>query len=135
MMIKCYLMLLFVLASLLAKADDYKRLVFTTADGQTVSVAAEGLEMTIVDGQLRVSDGTSIYVLPLSTLASMAFSTDEANAIRTLAEADADAPVTVFTAAGQRAGTFASLSEARSRLPRGLYIIQSRITTSKLLVR
>lgn len=139
----------------LAASAAFPSMSFTSAD-ETKTLKAEGLVITFADGNLVASDAEGYTLIPLASLASMAFSDDayspmDFSGVYTPNEDDpgkdpggstgvtpvtASARVTLITAQGVQAGSFASLEEAASVLAKGLYIVRNADgSTSKTIIR
>ena len=122
-----------------AYADDfaYPYLVFTNTDGSQTVVAAQSLELTISDGQLVATNGTSSRILTLSDLASMQFSTSKdgiTDEIVTMADASkltSAQPTAIYDLSGRRA-----YQPAGKAMRRGVYIVRdANGKTSKIAVK
>jgi hypothetical protein len=121
------------LTALMASADNtYGYLTFQKSDGVEQSVSVEGLKMTFSSGQVVVSSGSSTATFNLSDLSKMYFS-DTATGIETVsADASGDATVQAWTLSGVSLGSFSSLSEARQKLSKGVYIVKQGEKTFKI---
>ena len=114
-------------------ADDFTYLTVENSDGTTTSMTASGLTITFADGQLKASNGSETWTLPLSSLSKMYFSNTDG--ISEAAQAIDDGEVTAYSTNGIVMGTFSSLDEARSQLKKGIYVIKSGSRTIKITVR
>lgn len=125
---------IFILSAAAMSADNIS-LVFRSADGNEQAIETSGLEMVFEDGVLRASSATMSLSLPLSELCSMEFSSTAAGV--DIVEADKSAgPVEIFGADGRSMGRAASVAEAASELPAGIYIIKlSDGTTRKIAIK
>ena len=122
-----------------AQAGDYvyKYLVVTDAKGNVKSLTTEGLKLMIADGSLVAvnSEGTAAFTL--TQLASMALSEtalNTATAMETLPVTQETA-IEAFTLGGVSLGTFSNMSQLRSELVKGVYIIKQNGTTKKITVK
>ena len=114
-------------------ADDFTYLTVENSDGTTTSMTASGLTITFADGQLKASNGSETWALPLSSLSKMYFSNTDG--ISEAAQAIDDGEVTAYSTYGIVMGTFSCLDEARSQLKKGIYVIKSGSRTIKITVR
>lgn len=113
------------------RASDYNYLVFTLTDGTTQSITATDLTLTFSEGSLKAVSGTSVLTIPLTSLATMAFSDDAgttgistvtAEGITTTDDAE------VYDINGRRV-------PQGSTLQRGIYIIKRNGQTTKVNVK
>lgn len=116
-------------------ADDYPYLTFQTTDGAQTSFSAVGLTLTLEDGLLVVSDGTTRQTFAPETLAQMFFAQSGANAIGSITTDEAATTCEVYTLAGIHIGSFASRAALRGQLPAGIYLVKTKDTTTKLVVK
>ena len=100
-------------------ANDYKYLSFELADGSVQSLSVTDLTLTFSNGNLVSSDGTTI---PLANLTKMFFS--ETSGIATLPFTTGTGKVEVYNPSGSKVGVFGNMQEAKSKLPKGIYIIK-----------
>lgn len=115
-----------------AQAADYQYLTIEQTDGTTVTLTAEGLNITYADGNMKAVNGQESATLPLTTLKRMYFTNEKtATAIATpTATADDwnDAGTEIYDLGGRR------LPQG-TKPARGLYIFKKGNTTTKKLVR
>lgn len=113
-------------------------LAFETTDGETLSLAVEGLTIALPTGEGGTNGSTLVatdsegaaYTFALGNLSKMYF-TDEATGIQPLAPTSQEA-VEAITISGITVGTFANAAAARRALPRGTYVLKSKSATFKI---
>lgn len=116
-----------------APAADYQYLVFTTTDG-TQAVAASDLTLTISDGNLVASSGTTtLATIPLASLTAMEFSNDGTTGIEALegisrGTCSLSNATEVYDLNGRRMASADSL-------PAGVYIMKIDGRTLKVAVK
>ena len=122
--------------SLATMADAYRYLTVTNTDGTSQSLdVSNGLTITFAGGNMIATDGTNTTTLPLSSLATMAF-TDEAAAIERLAAGlAANATVQLFSMDGKLVGTYDAAALRQASLGKGVYMVRSGSTTKKIVVK
>lgn len=122
-----------------AQADDftYKYLVMSESDGAKTYLDVEGLELTFVDGVLSARNSARSYTFTLASLFSMQFAqtSGPTTAVSPSPQLPNSSPVEVFTLSGVSRGSFSSLSEMKSSLPAGIYLVKQNGTTTKITVR
>lgn len=127
-------LLVAMIATTAATADDYPYLTFEKSDGTKQSVAVENLTLAISNGELVVNSGT--YSFSLTDLTKMYFTTGDATSIEELAtKLPADCSVEVFSLEGVSLGQFDSLQAARSVLQQGVFIFKIQGQTLKVTVK
>lgn len=130
---KLYVIVTAALLPLMASAD-FSSLTFTTLAGAQHTIAADDLEITFAAGEMTARAGATELTLPTAQLAKMQFTGDATGIGATTAEADT--PVSVYTADGVAAGSFSSFSAAVDALGTGIYVIvNSEGQTTKISVR
>lgn len=112
-------------------AVDYPWLTFTLTDNSEVSVPSENLQLTYAAGNLQLTSATVDQTLPLSSLKSMRFESEQVGIEGV--EADANSSVDVFNLKGVKIGVFTSIEGAVSSLPHGAYIIRAGKTSKKVM--
>ncbi len=122
--------LAFALPMMMAAAD-YPWLTFLMADNTELSVASDNLEINYSDGNLQLTSATVDQSIPVNQIKSMRFTT-LSSAIDEIAD-DFTSPADYFTLSGVCVGRFATLDEARSSLPAGIYIGKSESKTLKVI--
>lgn len=118
--------LLAMTATLAVHAEDYAYpyLMFQTADGTKVSMAVESLQLMFKDGQLVATNGDGTQQFTLTSLSKMFFSENSAAGITDVMTDNEE--VEVFNLSGMQLGTYASISDAKSVLKRGIYVFKTR---------
>lgn len=115
-------------------ADDYQYLTFLKSDGSSLSVTAEGLKITFVDGNLVATQGGQTTTIALTDLNKMYF-TSESTAINEASIAGKQQPFTVVSVSGMTVGRFNSAEEMNQQLPRGIYIVKQDGKSTKVIVQ
>ncbi len=100
-------------------AYDYNYLSFELADGSVTSLSVDGLTLTFSNGNLVSNDGTTI---PLTSLSKMFFS--ETSGIAQISSNSTNGKVEVYNPSGAKVGVFSDSQEAKSNLPKGIYIFK-----------
>ncbi len=118
---------------------NYDYLVFTTSDGNLLSLTVSELEMTFSNGSLTAVNTDGTYTLTLSEIASMQFSTTQEgtlpDAIRCVSQPVMADAVEMFTLSGISLGVFSNVAAAEASLPRGVYVGKQQGSTFKLSVK
>lgn len=105
-------------------ATPYKYLEFKTTDNNSITVGMEGLEITVANGILSLSNTSGQKMnIDAATLLSMQF-TDNPAALNDIT-VDSAIQVEVYKLDGTAVGTFANASDAINTLPPGVYILKS----------
>lgn len=124
-----------------AQADDftYKYLVMTDASGTETALSAEGLKLSVANGYLVASnDGETTATFELASLVSMAFAETATSVVTaidgTLGTAQ-EGEVEAYNLSGVRLGTFSSMSQLKSALGCGIYIVKQNGTTKKITLK
>ena len=131
---KLWIILAVLASAVTASADDYPYLIFRMADGTKQPVAVEGLEITVADGQLVVTNGDGTQTFELENLVKMFFSTDETAVVMEL-PSQQDKAVEVFSVQGVSMGRFDTLDDARAKLVSGIYVVKTGGSTFKIAVK
>jgi len=120
--------------TLAAEAYDFPYLILQSADGNTQAVSVESLTITFADGQLLAvnDDGNQTYTL--TDLSKMFFSSS-GNATGISTKESVGESVEAFTLGGLSLGTFSSLTEAKSSLKAGVYVLRSKNKTVKIAIK
>ena len=121
------------LAALGSRAGDYKYLVFKCPDVPQ-SIEIDGLEMTVSNGKLIVTNDYGYYDLDLASLSGMFFSEMAVTAVDKVTSTEAP-PVQVRDLSGRLVGSFASQEAARQSLPKGVYGVQQDGNNFKMAVK
>ena len=120
----------------LAASAEYSYLVFTTDSGEKHSMSVEGLEIAVSGDNLVVTNtnaGEETLTLALGTLASMEFSNESAGVGD--AALEVSAPFAICNLEGIELGQFDSLSQAKSTLAPGVYLMtKTNGETVKILI-
>lgn len=116
--------------ALSANADNYKYLSFELTDGRVQSISVTDLTLTFSNDNLVASDGTTI---PLSQLSKMFFS--ETSGITEMPTVSHTGKVEVYNPSGSKVGTFENSQEAKSKLPKGIYIIKDEQRINKIAIQ
>lgn len=114
-------------------AGDYKYLVFKCPDVPQ-SIETDGLEMTISDGKLIVTNHNGRYDFDLATLSGMFFSEMAVTAVDNVISTEAPS-VQVSDLSGRLVGTFASQKAAQQALPKGVYVVKQDGNNFKMAVK
>ena len=122
---KLLLLSLLTIVWMSVKAEtSYKYLEFKTTENTSIVVETEGLEMTVNNGILSLSNASGQKMnIDTSTLVAMQF-TDNSTAINNIA-VDSDTRVQVYKLDGIVVGTFTNVSNAIKMLAPGVYILKS----------
>jgi len=115
-------------------ADDYDYLVFQTSDGSEQAVSVSNLKLTFANGALTATNSDGSQTFTLTDLSKMYFS-DSATGISAVTANDGDESVEVYSVAGVRMGSFSFLSDAKSQLRQGVYVIKSNGKNLKISVK
>lgn len=112
----------------MAHADGFKTLVLKSANGESYSVATQGLEIYYKDG--NISFNNDERSLPVASLLTMEFSDNPGSSSAvTGIQQGSTGPVAIFTIEGINAGEFTSFSEACASLAPGMYV--ARLTNGE----
>lgn len=128
------ILLLMFVAAVQAKADDYGYLTFQTSNGAEQSLAVSNLKITISDGKLVATNGTTSQTFSLSDLSKMYFSST-ATGIKGTTVTATDTSVDVYSTSGVRMGTYTSLNVAKANLKPGVYVVKETNKTYKITVK
>ena len=116
----------------------YKYLVLTTTGGEQTTVATENLRITFADGKLVASNDDGSMEVTLASLSKMFFSEKgtESTGVSTVDSRVSDnAACEVYALSGLHMGSYQSLSEARSRLAHGIYVVKQSGKNIKITVK
>lgn len=120
--------LLFAAAAISTRATDgvsCSWLGISLNDGTVTMLKAENLTVRFSAGSLVASDADGLdYRCALTEVDALYFS-DEDSGTESLPVASGNEKVTLWTVDGKLCGTYASMSEAASALPGGIYIIKN----------
>lgn len=120
-----YLLTALMLVTAFVSKAEYDQLVFQTAAGSDRVIGLTNLCITFADGKMTaISDGEEV-VIDLLNLKSMEFNNSSGIAENFAADTLSAGSVTVYSAAGQIAGTFTSVEDAYKHLTEGVYIFKT----------
>lgn len=133
------LTLLCITSILSMRAADYQYLVFMLNDGSTQAITATDLTFTFTGDNLVAASGNeTLATIPLATLTSMEFSTDDITAINNV---DADGTA-VFDVNSIITDSNTAIYDMQGRmmpqgstLPKGTYIVKNSNRTIKVNIR
>lgn len=129
-------MALMLAASAPALAYDYPYLTVHTAEGQTVALSVEQLELTIADGKLVAINKQGEQTFELGALDSMYFSAASGGGAVGIASVNQNSTgVDAYSMSGIHMGHFSSLTEAQSQLRQGVYVMKLEGKTIKMTVK
>lgn len=97
---------------------------FETDDGAVSEMDARALSLSVVNDKLMVSNANESREFELHKLVKMYF-TAGSTGLEVVGMGMSDSGVTVFSTDGKAVGQYASLAEAMSALPVGLYIVKT----------
>lgn len=115
-----------------ASADTFPSVEFLLSDGSTLSVPSDGLSITFNDGHLLASHANGVSDLLLTDLNGFRFSS-ETTAVSAIEAVSAETDV--YSTTGIFMGRFSSGAEARTSLPKGIYIFKYNGETAKVCVK
>lgn len=116
-----------------AAAFEYPDMAFETVDAGSHYISVENLNISFSNSFLLASNGKETLQLPTDKLKTMQFSSNTSGI--SIPVKKTEEKVEVFTLSGIKVGHFASLSEAKSTLPNGIYIIKTKDSAFKLNVK
>lgn len=127
------LVMVVLLACAEAAASDFSQLLFRKADGSETLLQAEGLRMSVADGNLIVDHTGGNTVFRIQELYSMQFANQLTESVGIIEAKPGDA--IVYSATGLCIGTYSSADEARRaiKVP-GLYVIRTNSRTQTMLI-
>ncbi len=135
MNMKKLLLSLMLMTGMSASAYDYPYLAFQTSDGAIQTVSVESLSLSISDGKLVATNGSGSVEFELTNLSTMYF-TETENIVDGIKQVETTTgEVQVFTLAGVSMGTFESLSQVRSTLKNGVYVVKSNGKSYKMNIK
>jgi len=121
---KLLLLLMFMLGTFAAHADDYSYLTFETTDGSKTSVSVSSLTITI-SGTTLTAGGQSFT---LSNLSKMYFSTsDQTTGINDIFSSDTDQITDIYDLQGRKV--------SKDQMRSGVYVIKTAQGTRKVNVK
>lgn len=100
----------------------YDKMNFTTTDGTSYEVPAEGLCITVEGENLSIVAKDRTITIPLASLSTMQF-VDNLGFIDSLTSASDDS-VTVYGLDGVSVGTYSSAAKAMESLSAGIYLMK-----------
>ncbi len=115
-------------------AQDYAYMGFVKADGSELTVNAENLTMTFVDGALHVEASDNSLVIPVSELSKMFFTNNVVTGIQEFSSATNEKKY-VYSLSGAFLGVFENMESVRQSCGKGVYLVKENGKTSKLAVR
>jgi len=118
-----------------AEDESYDFLTLKTHTGVKTQFAVEGLTLRVQGTSLVVSNDETMKTFPLSSLASMFFSTTGPATAIDASAAKPASTVSVFSLSGMLVGRYDSLSEARKQLPQGVYMMKQGTETTKICIK
>lgn len=116
------------------QAQDFAYMGFAKADGSELTVSAENLTMTFVDGALCVEATDNSLTIPVSELNKMFFTNNAVAGIREIGSA-INGKKYVYSLSGAFLGTFENMENVRQSYGKGVYLVKENGKTSKLAVR
>ena len=136
---KKWILFLMAIAAIEVYATDYtyKYLVFTSSDGTSTALPADGLRISINGGSLVVSSQAGTTTLSASGLTKMKFSSDNVTtAIDSAADAVAEGgQIAAYSLSGLYKGTFSSTEQMKSSLATGIYVIKQNGKSTKMIIK
>ena len=130
---KLLLTLIIIVVSLTAQAYDYPYLIFQTTDGTVRAMAVESMTISISGGNLVATNSEETQTYALADLSKMFFS-ESTTGIEEMFSPDGG-EVDVFAVTGAHLGRYANAQEATAHLKSGMYLLRSKSTTIKIVVR
>lgn len=115
------------------KADDYSYLLIEGSDGSQTTVTAVGTVITFADGKMTVHSDGKETTFSLSDMGKMYFT--NATGVKTLSLNQLSGEVDIYTTSGIHMGKYSSVSEARTQLGSGIYIVKAQDKTYKMTVK
>ncbi len=117
-------------------ADDaaYAYLTLETSDGTTQSVALSSLTLAISDGRLVLTNTAGTQTFALTELSKMYFTTNNTTGLKATTFAE-DTPVEIHSLTGIQMGTYDNISQARTALESGIYVVKAMGRTYKIAVK
>ena len=132
---KLILSILALSGTMQASADEYPYFSFQNADGTTVSMSVESLQITFSGDRLIAKNASEKRELSFADLSRMFFSAEAAAISELPAAAAGGVRKTVYSLSGVSLGSFGSLDEIKERLGSGMYIVKDNGNTTKIMVR
>ena len=115
-------------------ADDFRYLVFESAEGTQKAMTVDGLTMVCEDGCLKATNADGRQSFDLASLGRMFFS-NASTGIDNARNILAGQPLKVYTAAGVYCGTFTREQLAGGVIEPGAYIVKSGAEVKKVILR
>lgn len=130
---KLLLTLIIIAASFAALADGYPYLIFQTTDGTVRAMAVEAMTISVSGGNLVATNSEETQTFALAELDKMFFS-ESTTGIEEMFSPDGG-EVDVFAVTGAHLGKYASAIEATTHLKTGIYVLKSKSSTIKIVVK
>lgn len=127
-------LLMLLLATLSARAGDYKSLVFQTSDNATTAVDLSSLVITVSGGKLVITNTAGTQSFTLTDLSKMFFST-ATTGIKGVPTDGVSQTLAVYDLQGRSMGSFKSVEAARAALRQGVYVVKQGNKTYKIAVK
>lgn len=134
---KTVLLVLGLVGTVMAHADDYTYLTFLDSNGTEQSVTATELVITFSNGQLIATDNSGkVTTIALSELNKMYFSNRTTAIDGTEAEDSMKSQeVEVYTLEGTPIGNFENIQQARTTLQKGIYVAKTASQAIKVAIQ
>ena len=132
---RLFLILSVMASTALAIAGDYIYLTLRTANGRETPLVVDKLRLTVSNGQLVATNSDGSVTFPLSELRVMYFSNDASGISTDIVSMPNDGAVEVYTTSGVLVGSYASLTEAKATMKRGIYVIKTNDKTFKIVLQ
>lgn len=127
------LLLLLCSFTIAAQEAAFSHMEIRDKSGKQYFLSADGLRLSVNDGNLTATDTQNTITLPIADLSTMAFCSDPAG-VEDIA-ADTDTPVDAYTVTGLHIGRFSNIEAARSGIAvPGLYIMKTSGSTTKMII-
>lgn len=118
-----------------AQADDYTYLAFQTSDSTVSTVSVNNLVITFSGTQLLAVSSDDSKTFTLSDLSQMYFTNTSTSGIKSVSIDKLDGPVKAYSTDGIFMGTFNTSDDAKTKLPKGIYILRQGNKTAKLITK
>ena len=132
---RLFLILSVMASTALAIAGDYIYLTLRTANGGETPLVVDNRRLTVSNGQLVATNSDGSVTFPLSELRVMYFSNDASGISTDIVSMPNDGAVEVYTTSGVLVGSYASLTEAKATMKRGIYVIKTNDKTFKIVLQ
>ncbi len=130
---------LFVLSSLTVLAGDYDYIVIEATNGTVTAFTSDGISISFTSGTTTTINvtpsGGSTSQFNAADTKSMYFSSSSTGIENVLAKYLDSEAVEVYNINGNAQGKFESVSDALSKLPKGIYIFKGKTKTFKLITK